>query len=303
MKGRVHIYKTVARTRMPRKRLTRLGDLVLRGEKRRGAVSLIFVSDSQMRRMNQKYRRRHRTTDVLSFAMEDDDDPLLGEVYISVPQARRNARSYGITLSAEVLHLFCHGLLHLCGVHHDTKAERMVMEAKERQYLLALSNGGGRMTIVLLLLGIHFLYYISYLFSVAASGLYLSDYDEQKFLFSLSERRRAAVHFLLDNPKLLAVSATVVQSATLVVATVLWYSIGSRLALEGGLDSSCARGSNCVWVDSVLRAGVDFGAAFETGARARSDCRSCLDSRSHCPGDDARYRPRDSPESQRYRPR
>ncbi len=71
------------------------------------------------------------------------------------------------------------------------------------------------------------LYYLSYVFAVGAGGLYLSDHDERRFIESLPEKRRRPVQRLLDNPKRLAVTATLIQSGSLIVSTILWFLIGS----------------------------------------------------------------------------
>ncbi|MCC6962654.1 MAG: HlyC/CorC family transporter [candidate division Zixibacteria bacterium] len=85
--------------------------------------------------------------------------------------------------------------------------------------------------VLAMLAGIIVLYYISYSVSVAASGLYLTDSNERKLLEGLSDSRRASVEAILDNPKRLSVTATLVQSGALIVSTVLWFLIGSRLEL------------------------------------------------------------------------
>ncbi len=85
--------------------------------------------------------------------------------------------------------------------------------------------------VLAMLAGIIVLYYISYSVSVAASGLYLTDSNERKLLEGLSDSRRASVEAILDNPKRLSVTATLVQSGALIVSTVLWFLIGSRFEL------------------------------------------------------------------------
>ncbi len=140
----ITIHNSVPNTRVARKSLTQLAQIVLKGERCRKNVNLIFVDDSRMYELNREFRGKEKTTDVLSFAMEDDDDPLLGEIYISIPEARRNAREYGITLTREIHKLFCHGLLHLQGIHHPTPQKRAIMAAKEDKYLALLDTGGRR---------------------------------------------------------------------------------------------------------------------------------------------------------------
>ncbi len=140
----ISIHNTVPRARVPRSDLTELARIVLKAENCRKNVNLIFVDDSRMYELNSEFRGKDKTTDVLSFTMEDDDDPLLGEIYISIPEARRNALEYRISTTQELLKLFCHGLLHLLGIHHPTSAKRDIMAAKEEKYLARLNVRGRR---------------------------------------------------------------------------------------------------------------------------------------------------------------
>lgn len=142
MSPAINIHNTVSRTHVPRSALTKLALIVLKAERNSKNVNLIFVDDSRMHELNREFRGKDKTTDVLSFAMEDDDDPLLGEIYISISEARRNALEYEITLTQEIQKLFCHGLLHLLGVHHPTERARSLMAAKEEKYLACLRAGG-----------------------------------------------------------------------------------------------------------------------------------------------------------------
>jgi probable rRNA maturation factor len=136
----VRIHNTVAGIRVPRAKLTRLAELVLYAQGVAKSVNLILVADSAMRQLNRRFRQQDKTTDVLSFAMEEDIDPLLGEIYISIPTARRNAIGDGRGLDEELLRLFCHGLLHLTGIHHPNAKARAEMKRLEDQYLLHLET-------------------------------------------------------------------------------------------------------------------------------------------------------------------
>jgi rRNA maturation RNase YbeY len=134
----------VAGIRVPRAKLTRLAEIVLHAQSVTKSVNLILVADSTMRQLNRRFRRQDRTTDVLSFAMEEGIDPLLGEIYISIPTARRNAAGDGRRLDEELLQLFCHGLLHLTGTHHPNAKARAEMKRLEDQYLLHLEKSRKR---------------------------------------------------------------------------------------------------------------------------------------------------------------
>lgn len=140
----LRIHNTVAGIRAPRARLTRLAEIIRRAQGITKSVNLILVADSTMRQLNRRFRRQDKTTDVLSFAMEDDAGPLLGEIYISIPTARRNAAGDGRRLDEELLHLFCHGLLHLSGTHHPNAKARAEMKRLEEQYLSHLEKSRKR---------------------------------------------------------------------------------------------------------------------------------------------------------------
>ncbi len=87
-------------------------------------VSVIFVVDKRMHQINRDYRNIDRTTDVISFALSDDTSEFdyipeeLGDIFINVDAAARQAEEYGHSLRREICFLFTHGLCHLCGFDH-----------------------------------------------------------------------------------------------------------------------------------------------------------------------------------------
>lgn len=122
---------------IPRRKLALLARRVLRGEKGAMDVAVILAGDETLRRLNRDYRGLDRTTDVLSFNIPGipPDQPETGELYISVPQARRQARRYRHSLAAELERLVVHGTLHLLGYDHKQPAEARKMRARENTYL------------------------------------------------------------------------------------------------------------------------------------------------------------------------
>ncbi|GAB6180072.1 rRNA maturation RNase YbeY [Desulfotomaculum defluvii] len=102
-------------------------------------VGLIFVDDNYIRSLNAEYRGIDKSTDVLSFALnegedmpEDEDaEDLLGDIVISLPTAQRQAEEYGHSFQREVAYLTAHGSLHLLGYDHMTEEDRQVMREKE----------------------------------------------------------------------------------------------------------------------------------------------------------------------------
>jgi len=95
-------------------------------------VSVVLCSDYKIKKLNTTYRKKEKATDVLSFCFDDDD--FLGEIYISLQRARVQARRFGLTYDDEVMRLFVHGMIHLLGYDHIKEKDRVVMEAKEKQY-------------------------------------------------------------------------------------------------------------------------------------------------------------------------
>ena len=86
--------------------------------------TVAFISDSRMKQLNELFRGKTTTTDVLSFPHErdefDPDKDNLGDIVISAEQAQKQAGENGLTLDAEIKQLILHGLLHLCGYDHET---------------------------------------------------------------------------------------------------------------------------------------------------------------------------------------
>ncbi len=105
-------------------------------------VTVTFVLDREMRALNRRWRRLDQTTDVLSFsAIEGElvlgDDQLLGDLVISSETAARQARGYGHDVVTEVGVLFCHGLLHLCGLDHERSEAQAQMQLAVEMNVLA----------------------------------------------------------------------------------------------------------------------------------------------------------------------
>ncbi len=103
---------------------------VIEGEGLKGELSITFIDDDQMIELNEKYTTRRGTTDVLSFPF--DISELLGDIYISVPQAKRQK---GGSLLSELRLLTVHGILHLSGYDDRTEEDRKEMRKKEQEYL------------------------------------------------------------------------------------------------------------------------------------------------------------------------
>ncbi len=84
-------------------------------------VELIIMHDQDMRILNKKYRNKDKSTDVLSFPLNDFGvkEILLGSIVICIDEASRAAKLYKHNLEYELALLFVHGMLHLLGYDHE----------------------------------------------------------------------------------------------------------------------------------------------------------------------------------------
>jgi len=116
--------------RLSRASISLFVERVLRAARARGIaeVSIAFVSDAVMRRLNKQYRGTNKTTDVLTFPGDHPD------IVISLDQARRQALDEKHSLATEVRYLILHGLLHALGYDHETDdGEMNALEMKVRR--------------------------------------------------------------------------------------------------------------------------------------------------------------------------
>jgi probable rRNA maturation factor len=102
-------------------------------------VGVTFVLDAEMRALNRRWRKKDKTTDVLSFsAWEGEavvgDDRFLGDLVISVETAARQARACGHDVVTELGVLTVHGLVHLAGLDHERSADE-----HERQLMIEMN--------------------------------------------------------------------------------------------------------------------------------------------------------------------
>ena len=124
------------------KRCREFGERALRLiDSSKQTVTIVFVSDAAIRKLNRQFRGKDQATDVLSFPneaepFENENQAQLGEVVISAQRAAVQAKQNGLTFSNEVEQLILHGLLHLCGYDHLTdEGEMNRLELKLRRKL------------------------------------------------------------------------------------------------------------------------------------------------------------------------
>ncbi len=88
-----------------------------------GEISLTLLDDDSIRELNRTYLGKDAPTDVISFALHEGDEAVLGDVYVGYEQAANQAVEAGISIEEELARLSIHGTLHVLGYDHpDTEA-------------------------------------------------------------------------------------------------------------------------------------------------------------------------------------
>ena len=115
---------------------------VLLGENRgTQTLSLAFVSKEEIKKLNKKFRKKNKATDVLAFGeISNFQFPIskknLGEIVICPEVVKENAKKYKTAVRQEMMKVFIHGILHLLGYEHEkSKKEAEMMAEKEKKYL------------------------------------------------------------------------------------------------------------------------------------------------------------------------
>jgi len=105
----------------------------------RGEIGILLTSNADVRRLNRQFRKKDRTTDVLSFPAANAK--FAGDIAIALPVAAAQARRFGHALLDEVKLLVLHGLLHLAGYDHEHDGGRMARKEEKLRRTLALPGG------------------------------------------------------------------------------------------------------------------------------------------------------------------
>jgi probable rRNA maturation factor len=136
----VEIVRRGAGKKFPTRKLKSIAVRILDILKEKEAeLSVALVGNTEIQRLNAQYRKKDYPTDVLSFPVEDRllmGEQLLGDVIISVPKARQQAKERQRTLDEEMLTLLIHGVVHLLGYDHErsVKDERIMTRLEKKIY-------------------------------------------------------------------------------------------------------------------------------------------------------------------------
>ncbi|MGB9824025.1 MAG: rRNA maturation RNase YbeY [Candidatus Hydrothermia bacterium] len=117
------------------RKIKRLAGKVAEKETQLKELNIVLVNDHFIRKLNKKYLGKDRSTDVLSFNLGE-----IGEIYISIDTARRNAKRYNFPAVFEIWRYTLHGILHIAGFEHKDKSHESQMEQEEELYLKLWDN-------------------------------------------------------------------------------------------------------------------------------------------------------------------
>ena len=111
-------------------------------------MTITFTTPEEIRKINKKYRKIDKATDVLSFPMFEKDEldekiknkdflyeDVLGDVIISVDKVREQAKEYGHSFERELSYMLVHGFYHLMGYDHIEEEDKKIMRPKEEKIL------------------------------------------------------------------------------------------------------------------------------------------------------------------------
>ena len=111
-------------------------------------MTITFTTPEEIRKINKKYRKIDRATDVLSFPMFEKEEldekiknkdflyeDVLGDIIISIDKVREQAEEYGHSFERELSYMLVHGFYHLMGYDHIEEEDKKIMRPKEEKIL------------------------------------------------------------------------------------------------------------------------------------------------------------------------
>ncbi len=98
-------------------------------------ISVILSNKFLLNKLKKNYFNVDQFTDVITFNLEDENDPIDGEVYISIDDVLDNAKKYEQSFNLEFKRVLVHGALHLLGFEDNTKDKKSIMTQLENKYI------------------------------------------------------------------------------------------------------------------------------------------------------------------------
>ena len=129
--GRVTVLTKGTRLPFSKKTAVRYAEKILSAlSVKSNGICILFANDAEIRRLNKKYRKRDKSTDVLAFET--------GDVVISAERAAKNSKRFGSTVADELKLYMIHGILHLSGYDDASSPKRKEMRGMEEEILARL---------------------------------------------------------------------------------------------------------------------------------------------------------------------
>jgi rRNA maturation RNase YbeY len=119
----------------PKKKAAWLSLVIGHEGKSLSCLNVIFCTDAHLSRLNKKYLNHSTLTDILTFQYSAPLEPIEGDLFISIPRVKENARKFNVPFEQELSRVMVHGVLHLLGYSDKSAAEKTKMRLKEDAYL------------------------------------------------------------------------------------------------------------------------------------------------------------------------
>ncbi len=134
MRNSIRIFNDTNRKRIPKKKLTDTIANVLNYFNKTIDISIILVDEQTIFELNKNFLKHNFVTDVISFDLSDDIT-YMGEIYICLNQAEKQAKEFKVSLQNEILRLAIHGVLHILGFDDKTPQKKKEMHKLENFFL------------------------------------------------------------------------------------------------------------------------------------------------------------------------
>jgi len=134
MSSVVHIYNETSRKKLPKAKIKKTIENVLSHFGKSYELNIVFVDEERIRELNRNYLKHDYVTDVISFDLSDENVSI-GEVYVCIEQAERQAKEYRVSFESEILRLAIHGVLHILGFDDNTIENQNEMHKLEDNFL------------------------------------------------------------------------------------------------------------------------------------------------------------------------
>lgn len=129
--------KNLTREKIDSVILKRIAKIVLKGENSKiKDISVAIVTAGEIRKLNKKYRKKDKPTDVLSFEASELDFSL-GEIVLCPAEIKQNAKELNSSFKEELAKVFIHGILHLLGYEHEKNFKKAKLMEKKQEYYLS----------------------------------------------------------------------------------------------------------------------------------------------------------------------